>query len=108
MSYVTNVLLSFDILENEDERMAEVQEYAEAWSNGQRFGDIWNSEAYGGNKAMEVPLYAAAFNYIQLTEFVGDLGRVNWKTPKNVRLFVCDQHEDTLEPYPLPFAKDPG
>lgn len=108
MSYVTNILLSFDILENEDERMAEVQEYAAARSNGQKFGDIWNSDVYGGNKSMEVPLYGAAFNYIDLDGFAEDLGCVNWRAPANVRLFVCDQHDDTLEPYPVLLPKDPA
>lgn len=99
MSYVTNVLLSFSILEDEDARMAEVNGWlSQNDSRGQQLGDISGAEdpKYGGSKFMEVPLWGAAFNYVDLDGLRGAVRAAKWKEPEHVRLFVCDQDDDTF------------
>jgi hypothetical protein len=94
MSEVTNVLLAFSILENDDARIAEVNAWLEA-NCGHALTTVWgNRDCYGGGKAMEAPLYAAAINDLPLTEFLAHLRTVQWKEPDCVQLILHGQHDD--------------
>lgn len=106
MSYVTNALVSFSIMEDADERMAEVNERLADAARGQQFGDIWRSDIYGGHKFMEVPLYGAAFNYVEVRSMMDALQAARWKEPEHVRLFICDQDDDTFSM--LKLGEDPS
>lgn len=96
MSYVTNVLLSFSIMEDAEARVAEVNENLAEHSQGQKLGDIWQSDVYGGSKYMEVPLYGAAFNYVEAARFIEAVRSASWKEPEHVRVYVCDQDDDAF------------
>ncbi len=94
MSHVTNLLLSFDIMEDEKARADDFNSWL-AGTQGQQLVATWNVEgAYGGSKYMEQPLYAAAFNYLNLDDFLRELRRIEWKHSENVRVMVCEQDDD--------------
>lgn len=94
MSEVTNVLLAHSILEPEGERIAAVNRWLA--ENDQPFGfkSVWESrDCVGGSKNMEAPLYAGAFNYFPLQEFLGFLRTIAWGEPDCVELLICGQDE---------------
>jgi hypothetical protein len=94
MSEVTNVLLAFSILEDDDARIADVNAWLEA-SCGHALKSVWdNRDCYGGGKAMEAPLFAAALNYLPLDQFLAHLRTVRWKEPDCVQLILRGQHDD--------------
>jgi len=99
VSWVTNVLLSFDIMENEETRMNEVNAALLCIdpTRGQQLGDISGSEVYGGAKHMEIPLWGAAFNKLLVSDFMDAVRAAAWEYPENVRVFICDQDDDTFE-----------
>ena len=87
MSRVTNVLLTFDPLEDEDARMAEVDRFFP--SRGGFGGTIRDC---GGTKYLEQRVAIGAFNYLNLEAFVGHLRtKVQWEETDSVQLFVCEQ-----------------
>lgn len=98
MSYVTNVLLSFSVMEDADGRVAEVNDHLAEHSRGQKLGDIWQSDppVYGGHKCMERPLYGAAFNYVEVKRFIEAVRSASWKEPEYVQVFICDQEDDVF------------
>lgn len=91
MSVVTNVLLSFDILENEAEVVDEINGWLSSHHQGY-FKDL--TEACGGSKAMEIPVYGAAFNYLDVKALLAFIRTLKFKEPQNVQLFVCQQEEE--------------
>lgn len=79
MSDVTNLILSFDILENEKARIAEVNIFFNTESYSRKplisaefrgtDGELW----YGGDKVLETPLYVGAFNHLPLYDFLNHI-----------------------------------
>ena len=92
MSNVTNLILSFDIRENEEARIAEVNAYS--FRRGVGFRDL--TECGGGTKYFEIPVWGGAFNYLDLDDLLAHLRTVDWESPGLVRLFVCEQWDDSF------------
>lgn len=100
MSHVSNVILSFSILEDEKRVMREVNDYLEKEEN-QRFesadfkvgGKFW----YGGHKVLETPLWLGAFNYLHIGSLLKFMRGVQWEYPDEVQLIVKDQDSDLFE-----------
>lgn len=96
MSTVTNVVLSFSIVESiggtDDDVLKRINEF---------FGDN-NKPGFvklpltstGGSKAMERPTFVSAFNYFALEPFLAHLKSLPWERPESVQLFVCGQDDD--------------
>lgn len=94
MSYVTNALVACSVLEDDEDRMREVNEALSEASRGQQFKDISRTEVYGGSKHMEIPLWGAAFNYVGVREIMKAVSAAAWKEPQFVQVFICDQEDD--------------
>ena len=88
MSEVTNLLLAFSILEDSDARVADV----DGWLVGNEqlaLKSVWeNGECCGGSKRTDAPLYAGAFNYLPLREFLAFLRTVRWSQPDEVQVIL--------------------
>ena len=89
MSYVTNVILSFSILENEEACLKEVNIYFPAQEL-----PFKKLQDYAGSKFLEQPTFIGAFNYLGTEEFIEHVRKVHWKFPKLVQLFICDQEDE--------------
>lgn len=104
MSVVTNALVSFSILENEQERLNQANKSLATFDphRHQEFVDITNTRtcAYGGFKVWEGGLWMAAFNYVGphvLKEIIFE--HVDWGYLEDVQLLVKGQDDDTLGVY---------
>lgn len=100
MSSVTNVVLSFGILENRDARLREVNDYFDltllhplGCVERGFFSPSPRSYA-GGSKVLEHPTFIGAFNYLGPEDFVAHVKKVHWEYPENVQLFLCAQDEE--------------
>ncbi len=97
MSVVDNCILSFCILEDEDNRLADVNRFF-----GDREGFIGVEDLslpggwYGGTKFLETPLFIGAFNYFEEAEFVEHLKTIGWEHPENVQLIIQRQSDDVF------------
>lgn len=121
MSYVTNAILTFDIMEAERTRMLEVQQFF-GDEAGFVSADFWSVERepefaeqlaslgpatvaavkrwYGGTKALEKPLYVAAFNYLDVEGLIKHVRTmVKWEHPECVQLMLCEQERNRFTVY---------
>lgn len=95
MSVVDNVIFSFDIVEDAEPRIAEVN----AWlieRTRQQFGSELPGETYGGSKYLETPLYIAAFNHFPESDFLDFLTTLPWRCPQHVQYIVKRQNDDVF------------
>lgn len=93
MSYVSNVILSFSIMEDEKARLRDINGIIERLGTNGRFKDLPYS-ATGGTKALERPTFISAFNYLSIPNLITEMKSIRWDRPDQVQLFVCDQEED--------------
>jgi len=102
MSFVTNLILSFSILEDESSRVSEINLYE---NNGRGFelatadferekNPSSNKAWYGGTKFLETPLYIGAYNGLDVEGLIKHLKIVNWEYPESVQLFLKEQESD--------------
>ena len=101
MSNVTNVLLSFSVMEEKVQGWDSDSPYIlmntiNAWLMERSYGAFGQDVDHvsGGHKHLETPLYAAGFNYFNLDDFLNMLRTLPWKEPENVQVFVQEQDED--------------
>lgn len=89
MSYVTNVVLMTSLL---DDKI--VHEFINPWLVSQGQGELAKIDEYaGGNKAMEVDLYAGAFNHLNTEAFIPVVIAPNWRVPEELILMVQAEME---------------
>lgn len=89
MSYVTNVVLMTSLL---DDKI--VHEFINTWLVSQGQGELAKINEYaGGNKAMEVDLYAGAFNHLNEEAFIPVVVSPNWRVPEELVLVVQTEME---------------
>lgn len=101
MSRVNNALLSFGTLENEQQRMLEVNavlrgldsERPQTFANGNDPRNLcpW----YGGGKFMEAALWGAAFNWVTLDQVQEGCRAARWLAPERVQIIWKGQEDDT-------------
>lgn len=106
MSLVTNVILSFDSLEDEAARLADVNAVLardKSLGGSPRFAapvgmkgprdedDPSDCDCLAGSKYLERPTYVGAFNFLQIQEFKIGIEAIRWEHPKNVQVLVCEQ-----------------
>lgn len=89
MSYVTNVILCYSFLEDEEARLADVNAYF-----GERPIRFKELTDYAGSKNLERVVLVGAFNYLGVEPFVEHVRNVKWEEPQRVQLFICDQNEE--------------
>ena len=103
MSLVTNVILSFHLLEARSESPDGEYRYAlmyplNAWLTEQGYGPFGPDadRVAGGTKHLETPLYVAAFNYLDVDAFMARLRTLPWEYPSAVQVFLQTQEENTF------------
>jgi len=97
MSEVTNLILTFTTLEDEEARMQDVNSFeyrglrmnliSADFDKDMEKGYSW----YGGTKFLEAVLYVGVFNYFPLEQFIEYLKKIKWDEPENVQLFIKEQ-----------------
>jgi len=88
MSLVTNVLLLTFI---EDKGV----EFVQSWLKSQSFpGLVEISEYAGGNKMIEHEIWAGAFNFLDVEEFVNVVRSAKWDLPRDVQLLIKKENDD--------------
>lgn len=97
MSVVDNCILSFSIMENEGDRIADVNRF---FGEHKPFISVHDDKLpngwYGGTKYLETPLLIAAFNYFEEVAFIKHLKTIGWKHPENVQLMIQRQDDDVF------------
>lgn len=108
MSHITNVILTFSIMEDfhdtfdDGEAIYDLMNSINTWlsENGHRsFGH--SAGRVSGDRYLETPLYIAAFNYLRIDAFMAMLSSLPWKEPENVQLFIEDQDDDKFQLFEL-------
>lgn len=97
MSYVTNLILSFSVIENTLNRLKEINSYFEEGCGFVYVEDeILPRGWYGGTKYLEVELFIGAFNYLDEEELINHIKSINFEEPESVQLIIQRQYEDTF------------
>lgn len=91
MSWVLNAIVSFDILENPETRLAEINAPLER-DHGQVFANDGH-EWYGGPKRMEATYFGAAFNHVPISDVLAAVRAARWDDMSAVQLLLMDQEE---------------
>lgn len=97
MSRVTNLIITFSTLEDEERIVAEMRAFVKndngfyiASVNDERLPHGW----YGGTKNLECSILIGAYNYLDLQLFLDFLrNNVNWEAPDLVQLVVKEQDD---------------
>lgn len=92
MSWVLNATVTWDILEDTVQRLAEINAAPER-EHGQAFANN-DAEWYGGPKRMEATFFGAAFNHVPPSDVVAAVANAHWDSPDSVQLFLKDQEDD--------------
>jgi len=95
MSTVTNLVLTFNVLEDDTDRIREVDAFAYGtymWTEGRT---LWG-------KTLEVPVWLLAANNLDLKAFVEYVSKqVAWEYPEHVRLYACGQEDPAFYEVPV-------
>ncbi|MFT3825135.1 MAG: hypothetical protein QM731_14525 [Chitinophagaceae bacterium] len=103
MSRVTNMIFSFSISEDEEERIKEVNAYQYRGLQMNLISADFNKDTenrtvwYGGSKFLETPLYVGAFNYFDLEPFIEHFKTIKWEEPEYVQVIVKEQEENKFK-----------
>lgn len=98
MSFVTTVILIFPGLENETERINEVNSFR---YNGHSL-DIRSIESpnaeplvswYGGTKGAIGRIYIGSYNYFEVEAFLKHIANVRWEEPAYVQILIRNENE---------------
>jgi|RhiMetdeSRZDD1v2_1073273.scaffolds.fasta_scaffold421371_2 hypothetical protein len=100
MSFVTTLMLHVDFIEE-----SVTLEMLNGWFADLNSGSLLDNtdvfEAWGGGKAPQAKVYAGAFNYFHIEEFMEHLATLPWSHPESVQLFVNDEHDTRFAIYLL-------
>ena len=105
MSRVTNLILTFSGLEDENQIDIVNQFFVnnkEELSHQTGLTSIHDSSLpdcwYGGKaKGFEKSLYLGAYNWFDLPGFLNHLKSIPWRWPETVQLLVCGQDDDVFK-----------
>lgn len=97
MSRVTNIILSFSTVEDEDARIKEVNAFqyrhlqldlvSADYNKDMEKGTVW----YGGTKFLETRIYVGAFNYFDTQAFLAHVKQISWEEPEDVLLIIKEE-----------------
>ena len=104
MSSVTSIILACECSEGDD-TMAPINAYFEAQG---RKGLTKIDEFAGGGNAMQISVYAGAFNYLDHDEFARAVKACKFEWPEAVVLLVNGEHDDTIGAVTLNKPTDVG
>lgn len=97
MSYVTNVILNVGL--QGKSKIDEVNKFFEDTERNVGFVYVDDKEKvpngwYGGTKYLEVDIAIGAFNYLDLEGLKIHMHEMEWESPEDVQLLICDQEEN--------------
>lgn len=95
MSSVTNLIITFSTLEDEEQVIGKMKAFYKSGDGfsiasvkDERLPQPW----YGGTRRLECNILIGAYNYLDLEAFLAFLREeVNWEAPDLVQLFVKEQ-----------------
>lgn len=90
MSWVTAVMVTASIMD--DDKLEHLSAFRE-------MNEI--SEAFGGTKHPQVPVYAAGFNYLDIRKFIEHVRSISWERPDRVQIFIKDEEDDVFTVHTL-------
>lgn len=91
MSHVTNILILAPLIEARSDAISNINNYL----NNLNKGSLKTIDSCsGGTKAMEVSVYAGAFNYLDIEEFLEAFKEAPWREKDRIQLLICDQDDD--------------
>lgn len=95
MSYVANTILVFSVIEDEIERLSEVNSFF-GESKGFVSCDDENLKIgwYGGTKMLETNLCIGVFNYLDLDGLIQHIKNIKWESPQDVQIIIQNQNDD--------------
>jgi hypothetical protein len=89
MSQYTSVMLFISVLEDETERIQEVQEFT---LRGKKIGFLDLNDTKHFPDAFPRYSYAATFNYLPLNDFLNHLQhKVRWEYPDHVQILIQEE-----------------
>ena len=99
MSLVTNCILHFSIIEDEANRIKDINSFFDIPEHKQKpFVDIDDPSLpfgwYGGSKRSKASLFYGAFNYLDLDSLCLYIKSIKFLEPDNVQLIIQRQTED--------------
>jgi len=95
MSWVTNIILSIESLDSdEDEKAEEINQYF--FKQGMRgFVSLEDPSLpkgwYAGEKYLESTIYLGVFNYLDLEALIKHIKSIDWPDPTSAQLLVKGQ-----------------
>ena len=89
MSKVTNIILSMELLEDEDEKLEEVNIF---FKDPNLKLEFYPSSECSGDKNLEADICIGAYNYMDIDGFCEHLDSINWSKGSKVQLFVKDEN----------------
>lgn len=96
MSFVTSVMLTFSIVEDEVARVDELNAHLAAAAPDRadyfRTG-IAQGEGIGGDKAFESQLLVAGFNYLEPKLILAAVEKTSWQRPAEVQVLLREESE---------------
>jgi hypothetical protein len=103
MSWVTDVLLTFNLEEIMDDDFNELEscealDSINAWLEQREEGkmDELSTHVKSGGKALQCHLYGGAFNFMEVDEFIRLVLSQPWKRPDSVMLLTKDEEQDVF------------
>lgn len=103
MSRVSNVILTYHILEEEDVIDKAVRQLK--CGDVQLFESIDSDELpkgwYGGSKMMETRIWLGAINHMLREDIVELINTVPWEYPEYVQVFVKEQEDNLFREYSI-------
>lgn len=110
MSYVTNIIVSTSILD--EEKMADINTLLFQQHGGADLLPV--REEAGGNKFLEATVYLAAYKQFDLDKCISSLRLIKWEDPAELQLFVKGEDDERFrevevfpEQHPAPLKKAP-
>ncbi len=94
MSSVTNLIITFSILEDEEQIIKQISAYADGFNIVSVKDDKLPLDWYGGTKRLECNVLVGAYNHLDLEQFLNFLRQnVNWYAGDLVQLIIKEQEE---------------
>ena len=104
MSVVTNVILTFSMMEDEEPILAAINAFDGFYNSDDRFiapTEEVACQCHGGTRAIERHILVAAFNHFSASDFRKHLLTVPWYEPDAVQVMVCEQDQATFSIWSL-------
>ncbi len=98
MSFVTTVILIFPGIEDEKERMKEINSFSyRKLPLDLRSVESPNKEPfsawYGGTKTVNGHVYIGSYNYFEVEKFLEHVSNVHWENPEYVQILIRNENE---------------